>query len=111
MNAQRYGLTVARSEATAQQLPESLASTVIELIAGPLVDAPPRVGIPLQRIRFGTCITAIFYMLGYRSHEHTIWIDFPWQSGHIRNSTSKPLRVADCYRYRIVKGIVVPIHL
>ena len=51
MNAQRYGLTVARSAATAaaEHLPESVASAVIELIAGPLVDAPRRVGTPLHR--------------------------------------------------------------
>ena len=50
MNAQRYGLTVARSAATAaaEHLPESVASAVIELIAGPLVDAPRRVGTPLH---------------------------------------------------------------
>ena len=50
MNAQRYGLKVARSAATAiaEQLPESVASAVIELIAGPLVDAPRRVGTPLH---------------------------------------------------------------
>ena len=50
MNAQRYGLTVARSAATAiaEQLPEPVASAVIKLIAGPLVDAPRRVGTPLQ---------------------------------------------------------------
>ena len=51
MNAQRYGLTVARSAATAiaEQLPESVASAVIALIAGPLVDTPRRIGTPPHR--------------------------------------------------------------
>ena len=50
MNAQRYGLTVARSAATAiaEQLPESVVSAVIELIADPLFDAPRRFGTPLH---------------------------------------------------------------
>ena len=50
MNAQRYGLTVARPAATAvaEQPAESVASAVIELIAGPLVDAPRKVGTPLH---------------------------------------------------------------
>ena len=48
MNAQRYRLTVARSTAIAEQLPESVASAVIELFAGPLVDAPRGVGTPIH---------------------------------------------------------------
>lgn len=50
MNAERYRITVARSAATAiaEQIPESVASAVIELIAGPLAETPRRVGTPLR---------------------------------------------------------------
>ena len=46
MSATRYHIVVARSAATAiaEQLPESVASAVIELIAGDLAEAPRRVG-------------------------------------------------------------------
>ncbi|MDE0117659.1 MAG: type II toxin-antitoxin system RelE/ParE family toxin [bacterium] len=50
MNEERYQITVARSAATsiAEQLPESVASAVIELIAGPLAETPRRVAAPLR---------------------------------------------------------------
>lgn len=50
MNADRYDIVVARPAATtiAEQLPEAVAAAVIELITGPLLDSPRRVGIALR---------------------------------------------------------------
>ncbi|WP_420443055.1 type II toxin-antitoxin system RelE family toxin, partial [Candidatus Poriferisodalis sp.] len=50
MNAAPYRIVVARSAAAAiaEQLPEAVASAVIELIAGALAEAPRRVGRPLR---------------------------------------------------------------
>lgn len=50
MNAERYDIVVARPAATtiAEQLPEAVAAAVIELITGPLLDSPRRVGIALR---------------------------------------------------------------
>ncbi len=49
MNATPYDIVFARSAAAAiaEQLPESVASAVLELIAGELAEAPRRVGTPL----------------------------------------------------------------
>lgn len=49
MNATLYDIVFARSAAAAiaEQLPESVASAVLELIAGDLAEAPRRVGTPL----------------------------------------------------------------
>ncbi len=50
MNADRYDIVVARPAATtiAEQLPEAVAAAVIELITGPLLDSPRRVGVALR---------------------------------------------------------------
>ena len=50
MNANLYQITVARSAATtiSEQLPESVAAAVIELIAGPLTEIPHTVAKPLK---------------------------------------------------------------
>ena len=49
MNATPYVIVFARSAATAiaEQLPESVASAVLELISGDLAAVPRRVGTPL----------------------------------------------------------------
>jgi len=49
VNATPYDIVFARSAATAiaERLPESVASAVLELIAGDLAAAPRRVGTPL----------------------------------------------------------------
>ena len=49
MNATPYNIVFARSAtaAIAERLPESVASAVLELIAGDLATAPRRVGAPL----------------------------------------------------------------
>jgi mRNA-degrading endonuclease RelE of RelBE toxin-antitoxin system len=47
---ERFGLVVARSAARtiAEQLPEAVATAVIEFIAGPLLDNPYRIGHRLE---------------------------------------------------------------
>lgn len=47
----QYELVVARSagRALAEQLPEAVAAAVIDLITGPLLELPRRVGRPLGR--------------------------------------------------------------
>jgi mRNA interferase RelE/StbE len=49
--AGRYELQVARpaARAIAEELPEAVAAAVVELLTGELLDAPRRVGKPLQR--------------------------------------------------------------
>lgn len=51
MTAAAYELVVARSaaRAIAEELPEAVAAAVIDLITGPLLEAPRRVGKPLGR--------------------------------------------------------------
>ena len=50
MNDDRYQIVVARPAATAiaEQLPETVAAAVIELITGALLDNPRRVGVALR---------------------------------------------------------------
>jgi len=50
MSDDRYEIVVPRPAATiiAEELPESVAAAVIELITGPLLDNPHRVGAPLR---------------------------------------------------------------
>ncbi len=50
MSEPPYELVVARPAATtiAEELPEAVAAAVIELIAGPLLDNPRRVGVALK---------------------------------------------------------------
>lgn len=50
MSEPPYGLVVARPAATtiAEELPEAVAAAVIELITGPLLDNPRRVGVALK---------------------------------------------------------------
>ena len=50
MSDGRYEIVVARPAATtiAEELPESVAAAVIELITGPLLDNPRRVGVALR---------------------------------------------------------------
>ncbi|WP_419554488.1 type II toxin-antitoxin system RelE family toxin [Candidatus Poriferisodalis sp.] len=50
MNAAPYRIVIARSAAAAiaEQLPESVASAIVELITGALAEAPRRVGTPLR---------------------------------------------------------------
>lgn len=50
MSDDRYEIVVARPAATtiAEELPESVASAVIELITAPLLDSPRRVGVALK---------------------------------------------------------------
>ena len=50
MNGDRYDIVVTRPAATtiAEQLPEAVAAAVIELITGPLLDSPRRVGVALR---------------------------------------------------------------
>ena len=50
MNDAPYGLVVARPAATAiaERLPEAVAAAVLELITGPLLENPQRVGIELR---------------------------------------------------------------
>lgn len=49
MSDGRYEIAVAgpAAKAIAHELPESVAAAVIELITGPLLDNPRRVGVPL----------------------------------------------------------------
>jgi len=56
VNEERYQITVARSAATsiAEQLPESVASAVIELIAGPALG----VGVVGAEQHLGTALAA-----------------------------------------------------
>ncbi|MCY3635856.1 MAG: type II toxin-antitoxin system RelE/ParE family toxin [bacterium] len=50
MNDAPYGLVVSRPAATAiaERLPEAVAAAVLELITGPLLENPQRVGIELR---------------------------------------------------------------
>lgn len=46
----RWSLRVAASaERTLARLPEAVAAAIVEFLAGPLLEAPARVGKPLQR--------------------------------------------------------------
>ena len=49
MSDDRYEIVVAGPAARtiARELPESVAAAVVELITGPLLDSPRRVGVPL----------------------------------------------------------------
>ena len=50
MSGSRYEIVVARPAATtiAEELPESVAAAVLELITGPMLDSPRRVGVALR---------------------------------------------------------------
>ncbi|WP_420621811.1 type II toxin-antitoxin system RelE family toxin [Candidatus Poriferisodalis sp.] len=50
MNAAPYDLVVTRPAAAdlAERLPEAVAVAAIELITGPLLDSPRRIGVPLR---------------------------------------------------------------
>ena len=50
MNDARYGLVVARPAATAiaEKLPQAVAAAVLELITGPLLENPQRIGVELR---------------------------------------------------------------